>query len=90
MALFSRKPKRTTCFLCSEAVEEAALLTHYESHVFAVTDDNGDRAYSFVCPRCGTMDRAWGAGRPEDSARFKAASAIAVHLMQSHSVPLPY
>jgi hypothetical protein len=88
MALFSRKPKHEGCFFCSEAVEKPALLKHYETHVFAVTDENGDRAYSFECPRCGAMDRAWGAGRPDDSARFKAAAAIAVHLMQSHSVPM--
>ena len=87
-ALFSRKPKMTTCFMCSQAVAKDELQTHYATHVFEVVDENGERAYSFECPRCGVMDRAWGAGRPDDSARLRAASAVAVHLMQSHSVPI--
>jgi hypothetical protein len=86
--LFSRKPKLESCFFCSELVEKDDLLKHYETHVFEVTDVNGDRAYTFKCPRCGTMDQAWGAGRPDDSARFKAACAVATHLMQSHSIAM--
>ncbi|HEX4436814.1 MAG TPA: hypothetical protein VH061_08460 [Solirubrobacteraceae bacterium] len=62
------------------------MIKHYEMHVFKVTDDNGDRAFSFSCPRCGTMNHAWGAGQPDDSARFKAAAAVAGHLMERHSI----
>lgn len=86
MALFARKPKVRTCFLCSQAVE-LPLLEHYNTHLIAVTDNNGLAAYTFECPRCGLMDEAWGGGRSNPASN--ATSAIVVHLMQRHSVPLP-
>jgi hypothetical protein len=86
MALFARKPKLRDCFLCSEAVEESALFTHYETHLIEVTDIEGRRAFTFHCPRCGPMDQAWGGGRPDPESN--AAMAIAAHLMMQHRVRL--
>lgn len=88
--LFSRKPKQISCPFCSEQVQDTrtAKLDHWETHVFPVTDNNGERAFTFECPKCGPSDRAWGAGRTEESARLKAASAVGVHLMERHGVSL--
>lgn len=82
--LFSRKPKLHTCFFCSKAVEDATKLEHYRDHLIEVTDDENRRAFTFECPRCGLMDRAWGGGRPDPEAN--GVNAIAVHLMQNHHV----
>jgi hypothetical protein len=91
MSLFARKtaprtaPTTEFCFLCSQGVE-TRLEEHYITHLIPVTDNNGNAAYTFECPRCGPMDQAWGGGRlrPESN----AASAVAVHLMDRHSIPI--
>lgn len=62
-------------------------MTHYETHLIAVTDNNGYQAFTFECPRCGMIDLAWGGGAPDEQmARSKAGAAVAVHLMQRHSI----
>jgi len=83
MGLFSRTPKPVTCFLCSQAVE-GSLQEHYKTHLIKVTDDNGFDAFTFVCPRCGPMDRAWGGGRPDPAGN--GAAAVAGHLIQAHGI----
>jgi hypothetical protein len=82
--LFSRKAKLHTCFFCSEAVEDPMKMEHYRGHLIEVVDDEGRRAFTFECPRCGLMDRAWGGGRPDPEGN--GVNAIAAHLMQSHSL----
>lgn len=83
---FSRKPKLHTCFFCSELVadDRPSKRAHYKTHLIEVTDNNGQRAFTFECPRCGMMDQAWGGGRPDPESN--GVNAIFVHLMQSHSV----
>lgn len=83
MPLFARKPKTETCFLCSHEVD-VPLMEHYKEHLLAVRDNNGNEAFTFECPRCGLMDQAWGGGRSNPASN--ATSAIAVHLMQRHSI----
>src|SRR3954452_7778334 len=82
--LFKKKSKLHSCFFCAQLVEPAAKREHYSSHLIEVTDENGDRAFTFECPRCGLMDRAWGGGRPDPEAN--GFNAIAAHLMMSHHV----
>lgn len=88
MGLFSRKPKLHTCFFCSELVvdEHSARTEHYKTHLIEVTDNNGHRAFTFQCPRCGPMDQAWGGGRPDPEGN--GVNAIFVHLMERHSINL--
>lgn len=88
MGLFSRQPKLRSCFFCSELVvdEKSATWDHYRTHLIEVTDSNGNRAFTFKCPRCGLMDEAWGGGRPDPS--VNGVSAIFVHLMQRHGINL--
>jgi hypothetical protein len=84
MGLFSRRPKLRTCFFCSELFEFDTTqdIEHYKTHLIEVTDVNGDRAFTFECPKCGPMDSAWGAKShdPEDH----AAIAMKAHLMMTH------
>ncbi|UOZ03544.1 hypothetical protein [Amycolatopsis sp. WQ 127309] len=87
MGLFGGKPQATSCFFCSVDVEKSGLMAHYSIHLIEVVDNNGRQAYTFTCPRCGTMDQAWGGGRPNPLSN--ATSAVAVHLMDRHSIPLP-
>jgi hypothetical protein len=82
--LFSRRPKLRDCFVCSQAVEESLLFAHYKSHLIEVTDNNGQQAFTFECPRCGLMDQAWGGGRPDPESN--GAIALQAHLMLKHSV----
>ena len=84
--LFSRKPKLHNCFFCSEAVENSAKTEHYKTHLIEVTDNNGQRAFTFECPRCGMMDQAWGGGRPDPEGN--GVNAIYVHLLQHHNLNL--
>lgn len=88
MGIFSRKPKLHTCLFCSETVvdERSDMWEHYKIHLIEVTDNNGNRAFTFECPRCGLMDQAWGGGRPNPA--FNGVSAIFVHFMQSHGTNL--
>jgi len=88
MGLFSRKPQWHSCFFCSELVadERSAIWEHYKTHLIEVTDNNGHRAFTFECPRCGLMDEAWGGGRPDPESN--GTSAIFVHLMQRHGIDL--
>jgi hypothetical protein len=83
------KPKIGYCFLCSQSIEGNYLSKHYEEHLIPVTDTDGQSAYTFECPKCGAMDRAWG-GRSlnDNAARSSAASAIALHLHDRHFIPL--
>ena len=86
--LFSRKPKLHSCFFCSELVPDDGLAKdeHYRTHLIEVTDNNGQRAFTFKCPRCGLMDQAWGGGRsnPESA----GVAAITVHVMQRHGIDI--
>lgn len=84
--LFSRKPKLHTCFFCSEQVPDEAVAKreHYVSHLIEVTDNNGQRAFTFECPRCGLMDQAWGGGRPDPQGN--GVTAIYAHLLMSHNI----
>ncbi|MBN9622371.1 MAG: hypothetical protein J0H06_05365 [Actinobacteria bacterium] len=84
MSLFRRGPKLHQCFFCSEAIPETEKYEHYRSHLIEVTDNNGQRAFTFECPVCGLMDEAWGGGRPVPESN--AVSAMQVHLMQRHSI----
>ena len=86
--LFSRKPKLHTCFFCSELLvdDPVAQYEHYQTHLIEVTDNNGNRAFTFKCPQCGLMDQAWGGGRPDPASN--AYSGICVHLKQRHGVNL--
>jgi hypothetical protein len=86
MSLFGRKSKIRTCFLCTQAVD-ADLEAHYTTHLIAVTDNNGNAAYTFKCPRCGLMDRAWG-GQSSDP-KSNARAGIILHLMERHHIDLP-
>jgi hypothetical protein len=86
LSLFSRKPKLHSCFFCSEQVEYPTKDAHYRTHLIEVTDNNGQQAFTFKCPRCGLMDQAWGGGRPNPE--FNGVNAIYVHLMQSHNLDL--
>lgn len=85
-ALFRRQPKLHGCFFCEESIldEHAEKLAHYETHLIEVTDNDGLRAFTFECPRCGLMDLAWGGGRPNPEAT--AVNAIYVHLLQRHGI----
>ena len=86
MGLFNRKPALHTCFFCKELVPDDGLAksAHYKTHLMEVTDNNGHRAFTFNCPRCGLMDEAWGGGRsnPENN----AVSALYVHLATRHGM----
>lgn len=86
MGLFSRSPKPHTCFFCSENVvdERAPRMEHYKKHLIEVTDNNGHRAFTFHCPRCGLMDQAWGGGRPDPESN--GVNALFLHLMERHHV----
>lgn len=86
MGLFSRS-KMQQCLFCSTSVDSSIILEHYVDHLIEVTDNNGHRAYTFKCPRCGLMDQAWGGGRPNPQSN--ATSAIVVHLMERHGIPMP-
>jgi hypothetical protein len=87
MGLFTRKPKLHTCFFCSELVAEGgAIGEHYKTHLIEVTDNNGYRAFTFKCPRCGPMDQAWGGGRPDPESN--GVIAIFGHLLQQHGIDL--
>ena len=86
MGLFGKKgPKLHTCRICSELVpdEKQAKQDHYVSHLIEVTDNNGHKAYTFKCPKCGLMDSAWGGGRSDPV--MIGHAAILSHFMQSHS-----
>ena len=82
MGLFSKKPKLEHCFYCSESFEEQELRAHFLTHLIEVTDDNGQRAYTFSCPRCGLMDQAWGGGRPDPQGN--GVTAMRAHLITVH------
>jgi hypothetical protein len=84
MGLLSRKPKLDSCLVCSELVEQGQMSKHLEQHVVAVTDENGDRAYTFECPRCGGFPRAYGARKPEQQARAEAAFIFNGHIDMGH------
>jgi len=87
--LFGKKSPRTiTCPFCSEQVEDSsdAKMAHWETHLIPVTDNNGQLAFAFECPRCGPSDLAWGGGRPEEVARSTAAAGVAVHVMERHGI----
>ena len=56
---------------------------HYKTHLIEITDNNGHQAFTFKCPRCGTMDQAWSGGRPNP--QDNAVAAIAVHYTERHS-----
>jgi hypothetical protein len=86
--LFSRKPKLHTCFYCSEAFEAGRDLEHYQTHLIEVTDVNGDRAFTFACPKCGAMDGAWGAQSHDP--KSSGAIAMAGHLMTAHRIRLSH
>jgi hypothetical protein len=85
VGLFTKREKLHTCVFCSESVpdDQPAKSEHYQTHLIEVTDNNGQRAFTFECPRCGLMDQAWGGGRPRPESN--AVSAIAVHFMERHS-----
>ena len=55
---------------------------HYETHLIEVTDNNGLTAYTFICPRHGGMDLAWGGGKTNP--KGVAVSAITAHFLQAH------
>ncbi|HUA73166.1 MAG TPA: hypothetical protein VL988_00250 [Solirubrobacteraceae bacterium] len=82
--LFGRKPKAHSCFFCAEEVEDATKWGHYKTHLIEVVDDNGQRAFTFECPRCGPMDQAWGGGRPDPEGN--GVNAIRAHLLLQHNV----
>jgi hypothetical protein len=84
--LFSRKAKLHRCFFCAQEVDDATKLEHYVEHLIEVVDDEGRRAFTFECPRCGLMDRAWGGGRPDPEGN--GVNAIAAHLLQRHHLSL--
>jgi hypothetical protein len=86
MGIFSRRPVEKRCFFCSAYFldEPLAQREHYETHLRAVTDNNGFQAYTFECPRCGLMDLAWGGGRSDP--KGTAANAMKAHHMQRHSI----
>jgi hypothetical protein len=86
MGLFSSKSKTLSCFFCSAEVEKPTIMDHYRVHLIPVTDNDGQQAYTFECPRCGAMDLAWGGGRPNPMSN--ATSAMGVHLMERHGIPL--
>jgi hypothetical protein len=86
MPLFGRKSKIRTCFLCSQAVD-SDLEEHYTTHLIPVTDNNGHAAYTFECPQCGLMDRAWG-GHSSDP-KGNARAGLILHLMERHNIELP-
>lgn len=85
MGLFDRKPRLDTCVICSELIAQDQLREHYEEHVIPVTDENGDRAYTFECPRCGKCPRAFGARKPDHIAREDAARMLAAHVSMGHN-----
>lgn len=75
------------CPWCSEQLEDNAKMDHWETHLTAIKDNSGDRAYIFRCP-CGVADGAWGAGEPEKQAKERGACGIAMHLFERHGIPL--
>jgi hypothetical protein len=84
--LFARKPKIHSCFFCAQEIEDATKLRHYKTHLLEVVDNNGHRAFTFECPKCGLMDQAWGGGRPDPEGN--GVNAIAAHLLMQHRVDL--
>ena len=80
------KNKTITCLVCSQAVPIGESFSHEKAHMIAVTDNNDQRAYTFKCPRCGPMDRAWGGGREEEAAREDAVQALRIHFMAEHGI----
>ena len=84
MGLFSKRPKWHTCVFCSESVNDdrSSKQEHYETHLIEVTDNNGQQAFTFECPKCGLMDQAWGGGRSHP--KSNAFAGIAVHYMERH------
>jgi hypothetical protein len=83
----NKKPKVVSCFLCSQPIEEHGEISHYKKeHLIPVTDNNDQRAYTFECPQCGLMDRAWGGGSPDTSAQSNAAMMINHHVKNHHGI----
>lgn len=84
-----KKPEIVSCFFCSQDFENYALKSHYKEHLIQVTDNDGQTAYTFRCPKCGMMDMAWG-GRSlnDNAAQTTAAFAIAYHLDKEHFIPM--
>lgn len=78
-ALFRRKQKLHTCVLCSALVpdELGEKMEHYQRHLIPVTNDAGEPAFTFSCPRCGPSDLAW-------TREHAAYAGIAVHQMERH------
>lgn len=86
MSLFRRAPKTEPCFFCAESVEKDTRHDHYRTHLIEVTDNNGNQAFTFRCPRCGLMDQAWGGGRSDPAGN--ASAAIVVHLNDRHGISM--
>ena len=90
MPLFSKRPelpKLIACPFCSaQVVIDESRYEHWETHLIAVTDDNGDRAYIFECPLCGPSDLAYGARKPDAAARHAAAYVVDIHVSQRHGL----
>ncbi len=80
-------PNAIPCPFCSSQVPvDSNRYSHWESHLIAVTDNNGDRAYIYRCPQCGPSDLAYGAGKSEPQARRHAAYVVDVHVEQRHGL----